>query len=63
MKTNKIFDSQHKNVLSILNMQKKINDMIVEGGDSNITHSNAMTGFLISRLKGIMALLKNYEGD
>jgi hypothetical protein len=63
MKTNKILDDQRKNLVSILNMQEKINHMMIQGEDTNVTHSNAMTGFLISHLKGIVVLLKDYEND
>lgn len=59
MKTSKILDNQCENVLSVLNIQEKINNMMVNGKEINTTQSNAMVNFLISHLKATVVLLKN----
>lgn len=58
MKTNKILDNQCVNVLSILDIQEKINNMMVNGKEINNAQSGAMVEFLISHLRATVVLMK-----
>lgn len=58
MKTNKILDNQCENILSILNIQEKINNMMVDGKEVDTVQSGAMVEFLISHLRATVVLMK-----